>query len=358
MSDYLSRPLKYYFDNDENPVVFSKYTIDDLGIIKHKESGKIPSYGNRAYNECGVFDDNGGKRKIRVARAVASTFLGKPPTLKHTADHIESKQKKNDALTNIRWLCKSGQSSNRIMPETSKAAFIVVKDGVEKTVNEWVDHMNATKTLKERKFTNIMISRYAQKKQRGFAYKEYPDLEGEDWKEIKGSQNDQGHWKISNMNRVKYITNIETENVLWGPRLGRNGNGYPTLGINGKKWLCHILAFAAFHPELWSAKDPEEIVRHEDDDKEDFRPHKLRLGTHSDNSNDSHTNDKRNGTKTTRMKCTSYINGDHEMDHLSQHHAVEYLKIKGYSKASQNGISKALSNKYKTAYGRTWKKIM
>ena len=357
MSDYLVKTLEYYFE-DETHVIFEKYTIDTLGIIKNKKSGKTPSYGKRMYNICSVYDDDDGKRcMIRVARAVASTFLGKPPTPEHTADHIISEQKKDDALANIRWLCKKGQINNQNRQDTLKSAFIVVKDGIERMVKEWVGHMNATKSLKDREFTKSMIKNYAQTKQRGFAYKEYPDIEGERWLEIEGSKNTQGRWEISNMNRVKYITN-HAENVLWGDRLGHTNNGYPAVSINGKKCLCHILAFKTFYPESWAAKKSEESVLHEDDDKEDFRPCKLRLGTASDNVKDSYANGKRDGTKSAQIKCASYINGVHEENHDSQHHAAEYLKSKGYSKASQNGISKALSSKYKTAYGRTWEKIM
>ncbi|ABT15894.1 hypothetical protein FR483_N609L [Paramecium bursaria Chlorella virus FR483] len=353
----MEETLGYYFE-DESHVVFSKYTIDTLGIIKNKISGKTPSYGKGTYNRCGVYDDKGKRRVIFVGRAVASTFLGKPLTPEHTADHIESKQKKNDALMNIRWLCKPGQSNNRIMPETLKSAFIIVKDGIEKTVKEWVEIMNATKTLEEREFTKGMIEGYAQRKTRGFAYKEYPNLEGEKWEEIGGSKTKKGRWEISNMNRVKYITN-HAENVLSGDRLGWRGE-YPIVGINGKTLLCHILAFQTFHPELWAAKKPEEIVCHENDDKEDFRPHKLRLGTASDNGKDSHDNGKRDGTKTVRKKCASYIDGVLEKDdYISLADAAEYLKTKGYPKASNKNISMALSDKYKrnTAYGRTWEKI-
>ncbi|AGE58014.1 hypothetical protein PBCVNW6652_466L [Paramecium bursaria Chlorella virus NW665.2] len=357
MSDYLVKTLEYYFE-DGSHVIFKKYTIDTNGIIKNKISGQTPSYGKGTYNICGVTDDDGKRRNILVGRAVASTFLGKSPTLEHTADHIESEQKKNDTLSNIRWNCKKGQASNRIMPETFKTAFVVVNDGVEKTVNEWVEHMNNMKNPEEREFTKSMIISYAQKKQRGFAYKEYPDLSGEDWKEIEGSKNKKGRWKISNMNRVKYITN-HAENVLWGDRLGWSG-GYPIITINGVMRLCHILAFTAFYPELWKAKKPEEIVRHEDDDKEDFRPHKLRLGTHSDNAKDSRDNGKYDGTKSARKKCASYINGVLEKDdYISLIDAAEYLKSNGYPKASQSGISQALSDKYKCniIYGRTWVSI-
>ncbi|AGE52987.1 hypothetical protein PBCVFr5L_813R [Paramecium bursaria Chlorella virus Fr5L] len=350
MSEYI-KTLEYYFE-DGSHVVFEKYAIDTFGIIKNKESGKLPSYGNKAYNVCGVTDDKGKRRTILVGRAVASTFLGKPPTPLHTADHIESEQKKDDALANIRWLCKTGQANNRIVPKMQKSAFIIVKDSDEKTVKEWVECMNATKSQEEREFTYDMIKKYAQKKQRGFAYKEYPDLPGEDWKPIKGSENDQGHWKISNMNRVKWITK-HAENVLWGERLGHS-DGYPVVKINGKNCPCHILAFEAFKPTVVRG---DMMVLHEDDDKEDFRPHKLYLGTASDNRKDAHDNGKYDGTKSARMKCASYIDGVLEEEHLSLTAAAEYLKKKDYPKASRQGVVMALSGKYKTMYGRTWQKI-
>ncbi|AGE59189.1 hypothetical protein PBCVOR070422_687L [Paramecium bursaria Chlorella virus OR0704.2.2] len=361
----MSNTLEYYFE-DESHVVFSKYTCDTLGIIKNKKSGKTPRYGKGTYNRCVLIDDDGKERTIRVARAVASTFLGKPPTPEHTVDHIASGQKKNDALTNIRWLCKKGQSSNRIIPKTNKTAFVVVKDGVEKTVKEWVAHMNANTTLEEREFTKGDISYYAQRKTRGFAYKEYPDLEGEDWKPIKGSKTKRGdYWNISNMNRVKWITSIGTENVLWGERLGHNCDGYPIIGINGKNLYCHILAFAAFYPEMWATKEPEEMVLHEDDDNEDFRPHKLRLGIASNNAKDSHTNGKRDGTKSARIKCASYVNGVLEKDdYTSLADAAKYLISKECFEISikniAGNIGKALSDKYEwnIAYGRTWQKIL
>jgi len=346
--------LEYYFE-DGSHVIFKKYTCNALGIINNKKSGRTPSYGNGEYNVCGVVDEDGKERHIRVARAVASTFLGKPPTNKHTADHIISEQKKNDALANIRWLCKKGQRDNQIRPDTQKSAFTIVKDGIEKTMNEWVECMNAMKMPEEREFTKGMIKGYAQRKQHGFAYKKYPDLEGEKWEEIKGSKTKRGdYWKISNMNRVKYITN-HAENVLWGDRLGRH-KGYPIISINGKQCLCHILAFEAFNPTI-SRGDM--MVCHEDDNREDFRPHKLRLGTASDNAKDSYANGKYNDTKSARKKCASYIDGVHEEDHLSLTGAAEYLKSKGYLNASQSGISQALSDKYKsnTMYDRTWECI-
>jgi hypothetical protein len=237
------------------------------------------------------------------------------------------------------------------MPSIKKDAFIVCKDGVEKTINEWVVYLKDEKNKLGREYTGKMITKYAHQKQNGFSYKEYPDLHGEVWKDIIDSKNWKGYWRISNMNRVKYTTN-HAENVLSGERLGLK-SGYPTIA-HGQ---CHILAFAAFFPEEYANKKPNEIVLHTDDDRLDFRPHKLRLGTCSENMKDAYDNGKYDGTKAARMRCVSYIKDVFEKEHDSQHDATRYLKTIGCHKATVGKISQALSGDRKTAYGRTWKKI-
>ena len=196
-----------------------------------------------------------------------------------------------------------------------------------------------------------MIQHYAQRKQHGFAYKEYPDLPGEIWKEIMYSKTTRGRWKISNMNRVKYITKY-AENIFSGERLGlRNGYPFITLG------LCHIIAFKTFFPEEYALMQTGDIILHENDDRLDFRPHKLRIGTRSDNMNDAHNNGCYDDTQRARQKCASYVEGIFEKEHDSQSYAVKYLKSIGYKKATQGKISMALSGYRNTSYGRTWKLI-
>jgi len=349
-------PLVYDFE-DGTHVIFNKYTIEN-GIIKNAKGEPMTYSKNKSgYNRCDVYDDNGKQRRILVGRAIASTIYGPPPTLDHTADH-KDKNRGNDIDINICWATKSDQSNNRSMPETFKTARVVIKDGIEKTGNEWVDHLKDEKNPYDREYTITVILKYAQKKQHGFAYKEYPDLPGEIWKEIIGSKNGRGnYWKISNMNRVKFVTN-HAENVLSGDRLGLM-SGYPTITINGKHLLCHILSFMTFFPEEYANKKLDEFVLHEDDDPLDFRPHKLRLGTQSENIIDSYNNGKRDGTKTARMKCVSYIDGVYEITHDSQDDAVKYLRHIGYDKASNGRISDMLNPETtrKTAYDRTWKKL-
>jgi hypothetical protein len=351
------KPLEYYFVKKGiiEHVIFNKYTIDEYGIVRNEKGEVIIIYKNGKYNALAIRDDGGKIRSVNVGRAIASTFIGPPPTPKHTADHINNKLPDYDALTNIRWLCKSGQNKNRDNPGKLKAAFIIVKNGLEKTAKDWVEHLKGEKNSYGSKYTTEMITQYAQKKQHGFAYKEYPDLLGEVWKEIIGSTNVKGRWEISNMNRLKWITKY-AENVLCRDRIGLN-TGYPIITINKKKWLCHILSFMTFFPEEYAMKKQNEMVLHEDDDPMDFRPHKLRLGTRSENGSDAYKNGKHDGTKTARMSCSSYIKGVFEKEHESQEDAARYLKTKGYDKAIQSKISMVLSGNRKTAYDRVWEKL-
>jgi len=354
-------PLKYYFENDhEMCVIFDKYTSDEYGNVRNKATGEVlrPTKNKDEYLSVGVYDASGKRHKIYIGRALASTFLGPPPTKAHTADH-KNKNRANDTLENIRWVTKEEQNKNRTMPDTLKTALGVVRNDEEKTTKEWADYFNSKdeKNHMGREYTENMIKHYAQKKQHGFAYKEYPDLEGEVWKDVEGSKTKKGMWQISSMNRVKYITN-HAENVLEKDRLGLM-NGYPTISFNGKIWSLHVVVFMTFFPDKWANKKPDEMVLHKEDDQMDFRPEMLRLGTQSENGKDAHDNGKHDGTLTARQKCASYIDGVLEKKHESQEAAAEYLRSIGHKKANSDNISQALSGTKKNGspkirYGRTW----
>lgn len=293
----MSTTLEYYFEGDLY-IKFEKYTIDTLGIITNKRTKEIlrSRENEDGYNYVGVYDNGSKRRAIRVARAIASTFIGPPPS-NHTVDHI-NRVRNDDTLDNIRWSDQSEQKNNRNLPETLISAFIIVKDGIEKTAKEWVDYLKYEENHMKRRYTDTMIRTYAQRKHLGFAYKEYVDLPGEVWKDIENSYTWKGKWKISDMNRVKYVTK-HAENVIDGDKICMS-NGYPKIWVSGKNWPCHILSFKTFFPEKWDNKKTDEIVLHEDDDRLDFRPHKLRLGTQSENITDAHDNGKYDGTLSAR----------------------------------------------------------
>ena len=345
-----------YWWADGTHAVFNKYYFDNNNHIVNKRTKKQLRYSRstRGHYSGKMIDDRGKQHTIQIGRLLASTYHGKPPTDEHTADHI-NRNSGDDRIENIRWATKSEQNINRTMPKNLKSAFIIIKDDHEKTIQEWINHLKDQKNSFGRKYTASIIGDYARRRQFGFSYKEYPDLVGEVWKEIVGSKTKLGRWEISDMNRVKFITNHAT-NVISDDRFGLN-KGYPIVYLNGKPRYCHVLSYISFFPKEYASKKQNEEILHKNDDKLDFRPFNLRLGTRSQNIKEAHDNGCYDGTKTARMRCASYINGIFEKEHKSQSDGMKYLKFIGFNKASSRNISMALSGDRNTAYGRTWKLI-
>jgi len=351
------RFIKYFWDNDNPPLETKRYTIDTLGVVRYAVSYAERESPNISWDESGYafvsITHNKKQYKLRIARIVASTFLGPPPDLTHTADHVY-RNRNDDRLDNIRWLDLPGQRANQERSETLKSALIIVNEQMNKemTAKEWTE---VFKKKNGESYNERTIRLFAEQKKHGFSYKEYPDLEGEVWKPVVGSENKKGRWEASNMCRMKYIT-IYADNVFSDERLGLI-NGYPVIKINGKQKLCHIVIFKTWFPDLYAAMKPEELILHENDNRKDFRPEKLRIGTQSMNMKDAHDNGKYDDTSIERKKCASYINGVLEKEYISQSDAANYLQSHGWPKADPGNISKALSGIYKSAYNRTWKCI-
>ncbi|ABT14769.1 HNH endonuclease [Paramecium bursaria Chlorella virus NY2A] len=347
------KTVEYYGANGTHET-YDKYTVDDIGVIRNKKTNEEKSQHTTkdGYKILGLFDNNGKQKTLKVHRIVASTFLGRPPTPAHTPDH-KNRIRSDNTLDNIRWKDPSEQNTNREMPETLRSAFIVVRDGVEMTVKEWIDYLKDEKTNSGKKYTNGVIQYFAQRKRYGFSYKVFDDLPGEQWKEVIGSKK----WEVSNKLRMKYKTKY-AENVLDVTQISTR-NGYPKISINGKEHYVHIVCFQAFNPEAYANMKPGELVRHEKDDRLDFQPEKLLVGTKSQNGFDAHDNGKFDGTNSARKPCVSYIEGVKEKEHISLSDAVRYLRENDWPKAIRSSIRDALNGKRKngqrkTAYGRTW----
>jgi len=354
MSDVPERRfLKYYWDDGRPPLETDKYTVDTFGIIRWsgKEEGPSLQYTKDGYIRITIVDAT-RRYSLYRARIVASTFLGPPPELTYTPDH-ENRQQDDDRLVNISWESKINQANNRIRPKTLKNALIIVNDDLNKemTAKEWAKMFKKPDGNAYRERT---IRQFAQENLYGFRYKTYPNLEGEIWKRVIGSENKQGRWEVSNMCRMKYITGC-AENVYSGGRLGLI-KGYPAIAIHGKTEPCHIVVFKTWFPEMYAAMKPGEMILHENDDKMDFRPEKLRIGTLPMNMKDAHNNGKFEGKQKERQKCASYIDGVFEKEHESQSDAAQYLRLHGWPKAAQQNISLALDEN-KVRYGRIWQKI-
>jgi hypothetical protein len=111
-----------------------------------------------------------------------------------------------------------------------------------------------------------------------------------------------------------------------------------------------------FKPEEYDTKQDNQVILHENDDKLDFSPSRLRLGTASQNGTDAHNNGKYDDTKTARKPVASYINGVFEQQYESIHAAVRYLRENEYPKAAAGNVSFALRNG-SVSYDRTWKRV-
>jgi hypothetical protein len=247
----------------------------------------------------------------------------------------------------------SGQKKNRSMPKELLVALVIVRGDLEMTVKEWVKYLRNEKNHMNREYTKTVIDHYAQRKQHGFSYKVYEDWPNETWYKVMNSENKKGHWEISDQNRIARVSKY-ARNVIDCTRFGF-GEKYPAIKINGKNRQLHDVAFEAFYPELHASKLPHEIILHRYDDKLDFRPHVLRIGTKSENAKDARINGCYDGKKTARMPCCSYINGVFEKRYESQDSAVAYLRANGKTRASASEISIALSSKkVLIRYDRTW----
>ncbi len=339
-------PLEYYY-TDGRHVKFDKYEIYIWGEISHKQRGVLRYITTpNGYHLVNVVGFDMKQRGISIARSVLSSFYGKPRKT-FTADHIDPTNKAYDALYELQWASKIHQSTNQIRPGEYNSALIIVKNGVEKTAKEWGQ---SERVSYER------IKQCAQQKINGFSYKEYLDLPGEKWKNIEGSKSSRGRWEISNMNRVARVTRY-SRNVFDETKLCLQ-NGYPSFTLNGKTVYAHIIAFRTWFPELWEIKKPNEIVCHRGDNKLNFQPKDLYLGTPSQNICDAHDNGKYIDAKTKRRPCSSYINGVFEKHYTSLSDAVKYLKLNGKPHAVPTKIGIGLdayeAGKKSKRYGRVW----
>ncbi|AGE56919.1 hypothetical protein ATCVNEJV3_267R [Acanthocystis turfacea Chlorella virus NE-JV-3] len=346
------KTLKYYWA-DGTLTTFDNYTIDEQSIIRNK-NGQVISQCKTpdGYNRATVFHE-GKRRPIFVYRALATTFLGPPPTLRHTVDH-EDGNSLNDVLKNIHWLDRIGQAKNRKMPSEYKSSFIIIKDGIEHTAKEWEDALKYETNSYGGKYTKAAIHHYAQRQTNDFRYKTFQNLRGEVWKSIPWSKNKKGEWFISNMNRMKYKS-AYAENVMTTDKLHKN-DGYPEVRINGKNWSCHELSFMTFRPNEYTAKLPGDNILHKNDDKLDFNPFRLRWGTPPENGKDAHKNGKYDGTKSAQKPVASYIDGILEKKHVSIRDASDYLRANEYPTATPGNVHYALNNDV-IRYGRTWKVV-
>ena len=356
--EYRKDTLRYFKDDGEFEI-FDDYTIDTNRIVERKDGTRSPTpYERDGYLKVSVSKSKKSYGRS-LARAMLSTFLGPPPELTFTADHIENERKLDDDLSNLRWLDQSGQKNNRIKPETLRSARLIVNElfpNDELTAKEWTELLTKPDGTKYHCDT---ISVWARTKEYGFSYKTYDKFDDEEWKIV--GDPDKNHVAISNKNRVKDVTFSESghkeEHVLTAEELYLL-SGYPSKKIDGVLYLLHILVFQLWNPDLWKNKKEDEMVLHKKDNRLDFRPENLRLGTRSENGKDAHKNGKYDSTKSARQACIAYKDDEVVEDFKSLSDAARYLMehIDLKFTTARMGIRYNL-DKNKEYKGFTWKSV-
>ncbi|ABT14997.1 hypothetical protein NY2A_B598L [Paramecium bursaria Chlorella virus NY2A] len=348
-----------YFKDDGELEVFDDYIIDTNRIVERKDGSQSPNpHKHNGYLSITVRKDKKSHGRS-LARAMLSTFLGPPPDLTFTADHIDSERKLDDDLSNLRWIDQSGQKNNRLMPKTRKDARLIVNDlfsGDELTAKEWVELFTKPDGAT---YKHDTISGWARTRENGFSYKTYDELEDEEWK-IYGDPK-KNHVEISNKNRVKDVTFYQSgreEHVLTSEQLHLWG-GYPSKVIDGINRLIHVLVFQLWYPDLWANKKPDDMVLHKEDNRFDFRPENLYLGSGSKNRKDAHDNGKYDGAKISRQPCIAYKDDKVIEEFKSLSDAARYIEKNVEDlkfMTAYNGIRNNL-DKDKSYKGFMWKSV-
>jgi hypothetical protein len=338
------RTLELYMMSGEHRI-FNKYEINEDSVIINKKTKKYVTKINRSnYYTVTLYGDDGKKNNISVARAMLSTFIGRPEEPMFTADHINPDDTLNDNIDNLRYADAKMQRSNQSRTCVNRDGMIVVHDGCEMTVGEWAEKENVDRST---------IKRRA-RKNNGWTYKSYADINGEIWKKVEYSSSSKGFWMVSNIGRASYHTKY-ARRVYFPYQLGRS-KGYPHIGIGGKHSFLHIIVFKTFKPNEYYENIDETFILHNNDDKLDCNILNLRIGNRSMNALDSHRNGCYEGKKNERCKCAASC-GDKQYEFQSISEALIWLRENGYPKAVHNGIYQCLQGNLQKSYGHYWKII-
>lgn len=337
------KKVEIFFENGEHKY-FDKYEVNVCAVVRNSKSKKVLGLHGSigGYNRIGMRDNNDKYYMVSLARVVLSTFVGKPPTIRHTADHRLSCRKKDDRLINLRWLDKTGQNKNRKYPSTNSNSMIIIHSGIELTTKEWSKQENVAEST--------ILRRARQGKD--WTYKQYQDLKDECWLDVIGSKNSRGFWKVSNLGRAAYHSTF-TRRVFDTKELAV-GDRYPSIFVNGKHMYLHYCIFETFKPEEYKLMQKDECILHNDDNRLDCSINSLRIGSQSENRKDAYKNGRYNGCKSQYRKCVGYRNNE-RYEFKSLVDARDWLRINGYPNASSGHIIENIEKKLKITYGFIWK---
>ena len=116
---------------------FHGYTVYANGDILSKDGkGMLKPSKNKGYLQVGIWINN-KRNSMLVHRLVALCYIPNPDN-KPEVDHILSKEKTNNNVSNLRWATKSEQNINRSIHCTNKSGV----KGVRKNGNSWQAYLS------------------------------------------------------------------------------------------------------------------------------------------------------------------------------------------------------------------------
>ena len=345
---------------------FSNYEINDQCVIRNKttlrEQTKHIVYG---YYVVQMVHDETAKRRGRgVARLMLLSFVGPPPTIKHTADHID-RNPLNDSLENLRWATKTEQRNNQTRGCGKKNSEI----GVVRIDPITLEEIKFTSLGEAYKITGINkgnISNCAKGRQRiagGFMWKyeeESDDLLEEVWIKIK--KRDGTYYEedpkvdVSQFGRLRDrrcggILKKRTSDYITDS-VHRENKRYPSISIGGEnnRFLHEIFATTLLGPP------PEKsmVVNHKNGDIFDTTLENLEWVSRSENATHGHDTGKYEGKKTERhiVYATCLTSGEVK-DFVSIREAARCIGDEKY----ESNIRQCLyDSRRESAYGYTWER--
>lgn len=223
---------------------------------------------NHGYNTVSAKDDKTGRIAPRLlSRLRLISFIGPPPHISFTADHID-RNKTNDDLDNLRWSSKRDQMLNRNTWSNRGRKLAIRKTHlttgeVHKYASVWdVPGMRS----------NVVYSRIR---------RPHTDKEHE-WRYdcMQLVENEEIRHVTSNL----YVTNFgrlarKTKHGFVECKANDN-SAYPSVTISGKSFLLHRVVYETFMGPI----KPFHVIDHIDSDRNNFRLDNLREVTTAENN--------------------------------------------------------------------------
>ena len=316
---------------------YPNYSVSNFGRVKNDVSNKIILGSTvRGYKLIYLPHVTGKSKYIPVHRLIALSFLGEPPDIGMSVDHI-NRDRSDNRLSNLRWATQKQQCLNKTFSQSSittkKVEQCKMDGSIIKVWNSRIEAANSL-GLNVRRITACCTGK--KKFYRNYLWRNsiIQDKPGEIWKP--SIDPDFAGFFVSSLGRVRTLNNTIT--------YGSESSGYKRTSIrnNGivKTKMVHCLIAESFlgKQDLY--------VNHKDGNKSNNMIQNLEYVTLNENTQHAFDTGLHSG-QTAVIKCD--INGI-ELD--------RYQSIKkAETSLGVGGIWSVLAGKTKTAGGYVWKRV-